>query len=250
MREGKPVTVVTGALGGLGTAIVIRLAAEGRFVVACDRRAADAEAWLERLAPEVRSKTEFRELDVTREADVDAFARDLERDGLAVEALVNNAGIQGAGKIESFDSKVWDRVLRVNLYGTFHATRAFAGGMIVRGAGRIVNFASLYAYEPEPGQSPYAAAKAGIVGFTHATALELAPKGITVNVIAPGFFVHERVRGLFPDEWIEGVLARVPVGRSGRPEEIAATVSFLLSDGAGYITGQTIHVNGGLYLTG
>ena len=167
-----------------------------------------------------------------------------------VDCLVNNAGVQGAAKVWEMESRVWERVLRVNLYGTFYMTRAFSRPMVERAFGRIVNFASVYAYHPGIGQSPYAAAKAGIVGYTHSTALDLARHGVTVNVIAPGLIWHERLRGVLPEEAFERMKAQIPAGRVGRPAEIAHTVSFLLSAESSYITGQTIHVNGGLYLPG
>ena len=241
-------TLVTGALGGLGTAIVRRLVRDGRHVVTCDRRSADLDEWLGRFSEAERRAIEFHPVDVTREAEVGDLARELEKRGVAVEALVNNAGVQAASPIVEVDSKSWDRVIRVNLYGTFHMTRAFAPGMIARRAGRIVNFASMYAFVPEHGQSPYAAAKGGIIGFTRASALELAKEGITVNVLAPGLIMHDRLKGLFPQVWFDDVVARVPLGRAGKPEEIAGTIAFLLSEDGGYVTGQTIHVNGGIYI--
>ncbi|MGH7804735.1 MAG: SDR family NAD(P)-dependent oxidoreductase, partial [Candidatus Binatia bacterium] len=141
-------TLVTGALGGLGTAIVRRLVRDGRHVVACDRRSGDLDEWLSRFSEAERRAIEFHPVDVTREAEVGDFAHGLGKRGVAVEALVNNAGVQAPGAIVDLEAKIWDRVIRVNLYGTFHMTRAFAGGMIARGAGRIVNFASMYAFEP------------------------------------------------------------------------------------------------------
>ena len=250
MTKERTATLVTGALGGLGTATVARLLDEGQEVVVVDRRADALPAWLETFPAKKRPRIEFHPVDVTREEQVNELARVLREEGVHVDRLVNNAGVQGSAEVWEMESRVWERVLRVNLYGTFYMTRAFSRPMVERAFGRIVNFASLYAYHPGVGQSPYAAAKAGIVGYTHSTALDLAPHGVTVNVIAPGLIWHERVRGVLPEQVVERIKAQVPVGRLGRPEEIAHTVSFLLSAESSYITGQTIHVNGGLYLPG
>jgi NAD(P)-dependent dehydrogenase (short-subunit alcohol dehydrogenase family) len=250
MTNERTATLVTGALGGLGTAIVDRLLDDGGDVIACDRRAEDLPAWLERFAPSKRSRIEFHPVDLTKESQVDDLKRVLAEDHVHVDRLVNNAGIQGAADVWRMDSKTWERVLRVNLFGTFYMTRAFSQAMVERGFGRIVNFASVYAYHPGPGQSPYAAAKAGIIGYTHSTALDLAPHGVTVNVIAPGLIWHERLRGVVAEEILAKMKSQIPMGRSGRPEEIAHAVAFLLSEQSAYVTGQTIHVNGGLYLPG
>jgi len=193
MRNERVATLVTGALGGLGTAIVDRLLDDGGEVIVCDRRAEDLPAWLERFAPDKRPRIEFHPVDLTKESQVDDLRRVLVEERVHVDRLVNNAGIQGAADVWKMDSKTWERVLRVNLFGTFYMTRAFSQQMVERGFGRIVNFASVYAYHPGPGQSPYAAAKAGIIGYTHSTALDLAPHGVTVNVIAPGLIWHERL---------------------------------------------------------
>ena len=146
-------------------------------------------------------------------------------------------------------TKTWERVMRVNIDGTFYLTRAFSKAMTEAGFGRIINVASLFAYHPGRGQGPYAAGKAAITGYTRSVALDLASSGVTVNAIAPGYIWHQRLADVFP-EGTTPTFEEVPMKRSGKPEEIAATVAFLISKGAGYITGQTIHVNGGLYLPG
>ena len=238
--------LVTGAIGGLGTAMVQRLLGEGYAVISCDRQADRAGDWLQRLPADHRDRVSFYALDVTKEDQVNALADALRAKGVHVAYLVNNAGIHGAGT----ESRVWERTLRVNLYGTFYLTRALSQAMKERRFGRIVNLASLSAYHALGEQGPYAAAKAANTGYTRSTALDLAPYGVTVNAIAPGLILHEGLRVVFSDQALEATARRVPVGRAGKPEEIAATVSFLFSDDAAYITGQTIHVNGGMYLPG
>jgi NAD(P)-dependent dehydrogenase (short-subunit alcohol dehydrogenase family) len=238
--------LITGAVGGLGTAMVQRLLANSHSIIACDRREDLAGEWLDQLPADRRDRVQFYPLDVTKEDQVDALANRLRTQGLHVAYLVNNAGIYGAGT----ESRVWERTLRVSLHGTFYLTRALSAAMKERGFGRIVNLASLSAYHAVGEQGPYAAAKAAITGYTRATALDLAPYGVTVNAIAPGLILHDGLKAVFSDADLKRMAQGIPVGRAGKPEEIAATVSFLLLDDAAYITGQTIHVNGGTYLPG
>ncbi len=243
--------LVTGAIGGLGTAITKRLIADGIPVVGTDRRAADIGPWIDaELNDEQKAMFTGMPLDVTAEDQIDVLAAQLADDGIHIAYLINNAGIQGSGKPWELDSKTWHRVIRVNLDGTFYMTRAFSQGMAERKFGRIVNFASLYAFHPGTGQAPYAAAKAGIAGYTRSIATDLAEFGVTVNVIAPGLIWHERLRGVLPDDEFQKMKAPIPMGRTGEPNEISGVVAFFCSDDASYITGETLHVNGGLYLSG
>jgi NAD(P)-dependent dehydrogenase (short-subunit alcohol dehydrogenase family) len=241
--------LVTGAIGGLGTAITKRLIADGIPVIGTDRRAADIGPWIDaELDDEEKAMFTGYPLDVGIEGQVDELAQKLSNDGIDVAYLINNAGIQGNAKPWELDSKTWHRVIRVNLDGTFYLTRAFSKAMVDRSFGRIVNFASLYAFDPGVGQSPYAAAKAGITGYTRSVAKDLAKHGVTVNVIAPGIIWHERLRGVLPDEEYKKAEAQIPTGRMGEPDEISGVVSFFCSEDSSYVTGETLHVNGGLYL--
>ena len=163
--------------------------------------------------------------------------------------LVNNAGIIRDAVLHRMSPEQWSVVMRTNLDGVFNMTRLVLGGMRERGFGRVVSISSINAQKGQFGQANYSAAKAGIIGFTKAVAQENAAKGITVNAVAPGYIATEMVRTLPEDVLNEKVLPLIPVGRLGEPEEVARCVVFLASDDAGFVTGATLTVNGGQYLT-
>ena len=245
MRHSGRVIAVTGGSRGIGRGIAQRLAAEGAHVVLTYRTDAAAAARTLDAIKETGGSAEALPLDVSRFEDAQAFFKDLVARHGRIDGLVNNAGITADNLLLRMKEEEWDRVLDVNLKGVFHCTRAAARSMVKERRGRIVNITSVVAVTGNPGQSNYAASKAGILGFTRAVALELASRAITVNAVAPGFIDTDMTRGL-PEKVREELLARVPLGRLGQAEEVAALVSFLLSDESAYITGQVIHVNGGL----
>lgn len=164
-----------------------------------------------------------------------------------VDILVNNAGVTRDAMLHKMEPDAWDAVLAVDLTGLYNVTRQVLPGMRDRGYGRIVNIASVNGQKGQVGQTNYAAAKAGVLGFTKALALECARKGVTVNAVSPGYTDTEMVAAV-PKSVLEEIVAQIPVGRLARPEEIARCVAFLAADESGFITGETLNVNGGQYL--
>ena len=246
--SGTRVAVVTGGGSGIGLAISERLAADGMAVAVFDRDGDAAEAAAAKIVAAGSAAIGVC-VDVT---DRDQIATGLSevRTRLGAPAvLVNNAGIQGFDPFLSITPEQWDRLLTVNLTGTFNCCQAVVPDMTEAGWGRIVNISSSSAHGGQPLMTHYVAAKAGVIGFTKALALELAPLGITVNTIPPGFIDTPMLRsterkGLL-GQGVEHHAALTPVRRVGRPEDIAAACSFLVRDEASYITGQVIGVNGG-----
>jgi acetoacetyl-CoA reductase len=243
---GKRVAVVTGGIGGLGTAICRSLAQAGRQVVAVDlgassERIAAFEAAVAGL--DIR----FEPLDVTDFDACGAVVRKIEGQAGSLDILVNAAGITRDGTLRKMDKVQWDAVLDVNLGGVFNLCRHAVEGMAARGFGRIVNISSVNGQTGQFGQTNYSAAKAGMHGFTMALAREVARKGVTVNSVSPGYCETSLVMAI-PEDIRAGIVAQVPVGRLGKPEEIARTVEFLSADAAGFITGANIPVNGGLFM--
>jgi 3-oxoacyl-[acyl-carrier protein] reductase len=241
------VALVTGASRGIGAAIARDLAAAGAHVVVnyrAQRPAADAVV---AAIADAGGAAEALPFDVADAEQVDsAFRALVERLG-KIDVLVNNAGVSADALILRTRDDDWNRVLDVNLKGVFNCTRAVARSMMRARTGRIINISSVVAVSGNTGQASYAAAKAGVIGFTKATARELAGRGITANVIAPGLIATDMTDAMNPAAR-DMVLALVPLGRLGRPEEVAAAVTFLAGAGGSYITGQVIHINGGLYV--
>jgi 2-hydroxycyclohexanecarboxyl-CoA dehydrogenase len=238
--------VVTGGGSGIGLAIGERLAVDGAAVAVWDLDGEAARAVAGKIEAAGGSSV-GQTVDVSDRQAVDAAVADLNSRLGRPTILVNNAGLSGFDPFLEITVETWTRILEVNLTGTFHCCQAVVAGMIDEGWGRIVNISSSSVHSGTPRMTHYVASKAGVVGFTKALALELAPKGITVNTIPPGFIDTPMLRAADHDGLlsIERSLATTPVGRIGRPEDIAAACAFLVSDEAGYVTGQMLGVNGG-----
>ncbi|WP_147652003.1 acetoacetyl-CoA reductase [Vulcaniibacterium gelatinicum] len=241
------VAVVTGGIGGLGSAICQTLARAGRRVIAADLPGdgSRVEAFLRETAD---TGIVFEPLDVTDFDACAALVRKVEAEHGALDILVNAAGITRDGTLRKMERSQWDAVLSVNLDGVFNMCRNVVDGMTARGFGRIVNISSVNGQTGQFGQTNYAAAKAGMHGFTMALAREVARKGVTVNSVSPGYCETAMVMAV-PEEIRAKIVESVPVGRLGKPSEIARTVEFLTHDEAGFITGANIPVNGGLFMS-
>jgi 3-oxoacyl-[acyl-carrier protein] reductase len=240
------VALVTGASRGIGAAIADALARRGAVVVGTATTADGAEAISRRLV-EIDPRCRGRALDVTDAEAVLALVADLGETVGAPAILVNNAGITRDQLLLRMKESDWEAVLDTNLRSVFRLSKACLRGMMKGRYGRIINIASVIGAVGNAGQTNYAAAKAGMMGFTRSLAREVGTRGITVNVVAPGFIDTDMTRAL-GEAQREALLRDIPLQRLGEPADIAATVAFLASPEAAYITGQTIHVNGGMYM--
>jgi 3-oxoacyl-[acyl-carrier protein] reductase len=244
--EGR-VAVVTGGGRGIGRAIAQRLGAEGAKVAVTYRSNDQAARETARLVREAGGECEIFKGDVSEAGDVKRVFDGVAEAFGAVEVLVNNAGTTRDNIMLRMKEEEFDEVLDTNLKGAYNCTRAVLRGMVRNRWGRIVNVSSVVGLAGNAGQANYAASKAGLLGFTKSVAREVAERGITVNAVAPGY-VETELTGTLSDSVKEQILGQVPTGRFGEPEEIAEVIVFFTGEGAGYVTGQTIAVDGGMIM--
>jgi len=237
--------LVTGGSRGIGRAVALKLARKGHFVwINYRSNTAAAEETLrairERGGDGALAPFDVADFDLTRAS----IGKLIDAKG-AVGILVNNAGLSRDGLIVRARETDWDETMDTNLKGVFNCCRAVVRDMMKNRWGRIVNMTSIVAESGNPGQSIYSASKAGVIGFTRSLARELGPRNITVNAVSPGFIKTDMTSSI-PPAGVEKIIEMIPLGRPGSPEDVAAAVAFLTTNGAAYITGQVIHVNGGL----
>ncbi|NQT56749.1 MAG: 3-oxoacyl-[acyl-carrier-protein] reductase [Desulfobacteraceae bacterium] len=242
------VVVITGGSRGIGRSVSFKFAEEKARIVIVhfDPDDADSNKTVNVLA-QMGVKAESYKVDVSSHEAVGVLFKEILSKFEKIDVLVNNAGIIRDTLLMRMNEEDWDTVIGVNLKGVFNCTRAVIRPMIKQRGGRIVNISSVVGEIGNAGQANYAASKAGIMGFTKTVAREVAVRGITVNAIAPGFIDTEMTVGL-PEKVKENFIRQIPIGRFGKPEDVAGAVNWLCSDAASYITGQIIHVNGGLYM--
>ena len=234
--------LVTGASGGIGGAIAKALHGQGAAVILSGTR---AEA-LEKLKAELGARAFVAQANLSDTASVEALPKAAEAAaGAPIDILVNNAGITRDNLFMRMKDEEWDQVIQVNLTAAFRLSRAVLRGMMKKRWGRIVQITSIVGATGNPGQANYAAAKAGLIGMTKSLAAEVASRNITVNAVAPGF-IQTAMTDVLTDQQKDAIATRIPLARMGKAEEIAAAVVYLTSEEAAYVTGETIHINGGM----
>ncbi|MEN1940946.1 3-oxoacyl-ACP reductase FabG [Luteimonas sp. MJ246] len=238
------IVLVTGASRGIGAAIADELAARGATVVGTATSDGGATAIGERLAAQ---GGHGRVLDVTTPGAIEALVDSITKDIGPISILVNNAGITRDNLLMRMKDEDWQAILDTNLTSVYRASKAVMRGMMKARRGRIVSIASVIGVMGNAGQANYAAAKAGIIAFSKSLAKEIGSRGVTVNVVAPGFISTDMTRDL-PEDAKAAMAAQIALGRLGEPADIARAVAFLAGPDAGYITGETLHVNGGMYM--
>jgi 3-oxoacyl-[acyl-carrier protein] reductase len=247
MRFKNRVALVTGSARGVGRELALEFAREGASVVVNYSRSEKEAGEVVAAIEGIKSNAIKIQADVADIARVTGMVETVLKQFGRIDFLVNNAGAFRDSRVRNMDREIWEEVIAVNLSGTFNCTRAVIEQMISQGFGRIINITSIVAQMGSIGASNYAAAKAGIIGFTRSLALEVASKGITVNALALGY-INTGMTGRLPAKMQEELPNQIPMRRFGEPGEVAQTVTFLCSEGGGYITGQTININGGLYM--
>ncbi|HTT08295.1 MAG TPA: 3-oxoacyl-ACP reductase FabG [Gammaproteobacteria bacterium] len=246
MELSGQIALVTGASRGIGAAIAQALAQQGAMVIGTSTTAAGA-ATISQALQGFNPAAQGVVLDVTQPGSIEALMIALEAQKLSPSILINNAAITRDNLLMRMKDEEWEAVVNANLSSVFRLCKAVLRGMIKARFGRIINISSVVGETGNPGQCNYAAAKAGLSGFTKSLAREVASRGITVNAVAPGFIDTDMTRAL-NEAQREALLSQIPVNRLGRPEDVAAAVVFLASKSTTYITGETLHVNGGMYM--
>lgn len=242
------VALVTGGMGGLGEAISIKLHDAGYTVaVAHSPSNTSAGDWLAAMRALGRNFTAYS-VDVADYQSCQECVARIRLDMGSIDILVNNAGITRDAVLGKMDKTEWDAVLSTNLDSVFHMTKPVCDGMVVRGWGRIINISSINGSKGAFGQANYAAAKAGMHGFTKALALEVAKKGVTVNTVSPGYLATRMVASIPEDILATKILPQIPMGRLGRPEEVASLIAYLCREEAAFITGANVAINGGQHM--
>jgi len=253
MEQKQRTVVITGGSRGIGRAICISLAATDThiyfnyFSPSDPAAEAAAAAETEKLVAEAGGSAVSSSVNIAEEKEVISFFEEILDKTGRIDVLVNNAGITKDGLLVRMKEKDWDAVLNINLKGAFICTKIVAKAMMKQRYGRIINMASVVGVTGNAGQANYSASKAGLIGLTKTAAKELAPRGITVNAIAPGFIETDMTASL-SEKARNAMLDQVPLGRAGQPEDVAAVAAFLASESASYLTGQVIHVSGGMYI--
>ena len=244
MLDGKLV-LVTGATRGIGKAIAITLGEAGATVIGTATSASGAEE-ISKIFDDNKIPGQGMKLDVTDNNQISNLIKNISEDFGSIDILVNNAGITKDNILLRMKEDEWEDIINTNLSSIYKMSKSVLRGMIKKRSGRIISITSVVGAMGNAGQSNYGAAKAGIIGFTKSLAREVGVRGITVNAIAPGFIETDMTDSL-PDDQKEALASQIPMGRLGTPNEVAQTVLFLAGESGSYITGQTIHVNGGMY---